>query len=117
MEPRIEQAITLLTSDLRREVPLTEIAQSINLSASHLRYLFIIETGLAPQQYLNAKRMQRAKELLETTFLNVKEIMLAVGIKDQSHFVRNFQKTYGLSPVMHRKQCIQAKTQTAKATK
>ena len=42
--------------------------------------------------------MQRAKELTETTFLSVKEIMNSVGISDPSHFVRDFEKRFGLSP-------------------
>lgn len=53
-------------------------------------------------QYRKSLRMRMAKRLLETTFLNVKEIMLEVGFKDESNFVRDFKKCYGLSPTMYR---------------
>jgi AraC-like DNA-binding protein len=49
-------------------------------------------------QYLKSLRMQRAKELIDSTFLNTKEIMQRVGINDESHFVREFKKLYGLPP-------------------
>jgi AraC family transcriptional regulator of arabinose operon len=48
--------------------------------------------------------MQAAKELLETTFLSIKEIVALVGFNDESHFVRNFKKLYGVTPSEHRAQ-------------
>jgi AraC-like DNA-binding protein len=46
--------------------------------------------------------MERAKILLETTFLSVKEIMTEVGVSDESHFVRDFKSVYGVSPARFR---------------
>jgi transcriptional regulator GlxA family with amidase domain len=97
-----------MTVDLGREVSLNELAQAVNLSASRLRHLFKDETGVSPAQYLKLQRMQRAKELLEATFLNVKEVMLQVGVKDKSSFVRDFKKLYGLSPSKYRVQYLTA---------
>ena len=98
-----------MTVDLGREVSLNELAQSLNLSTSRLRHLFKDETGVSPAQYLKLQRMQRAKELLEATFLNVKEVMLQVGVKDKSSFVRDFKKLYGLSPSRYRVQYLTAR--------
>jgi transcriptional regulator GlxA family with amidase domain len=106
MEPRIHRAIYLMTADIRREVLLDELAQSLNISTSRLRHLFKDETGLSPTQYLKMRRMQKAKELLETTFLSVKEVMLQVGVKDKSHFIRGFKKAHGLSPAQYRTQYL-----------
>lgn len=53
---------------------------------------------MTPAQYLKSLRMQRAKHLIDSTFLNTKEIMRRVGMKDESHFVREFKKLYGLPP-------------------
>lgn len=50
--------------------------------------------------------MQLAKDLLETSFLNIKEIMSRVGFRDQSHFARDFRSTFGLSPIEYRKQFL-----------
>ena len=46
--------------------------------------------------------MQKAKKLLETTVLSVKQIMAMVGVKDESHFVRDFEMSCGLTPVRYR---------------
>jgi transcriptional regulator GlxA family with amidase domain len=58
---------------------------------------------MTPAQYLKSLRMWKAKELLEETFLNVKQIMLRVGVKDQSHFVRDFRGLYGHTPTKYRR--------------
>jgi AraC family transcriptional regulator of arabinose operon len=104
MEPRIQRVVLLMTDELRRDVSIKELAQSVNLSSSRLRHLFKDETGLSIKQYLKAQRMQKAKELLESTFLSIKEIMPRIGIKDKSHFTRAFKKLYGLSPAKYRSQ-------------
>ncbi|HEY8186715.1 MAG TPA: helix-turn-helix domain-containing protein [Pyrinomonadaceae bacterium] len=98
----MQKVITLMREEYRRETPLSEMAGFVNLSPSRLRYLFKIEVGMAPAQYLKAFRMQRARELLETTFLSVKEIRTSIGLNDHSHFVRAFKKSYGFTPAKYR---------------
>ena len=51
--------------------------------------------------------MERAKELLETSFLSVKEIAHRVGLNDESHFVRDFKMIYGLTPISYRNSFLQ----------
>lgn len=46
--------------------------------------------------------MGRAKYALETSFLSVKEIAHQVGMKDESHFIRDFKKVFGEPPTRHR---------------
>ena len=103
MDFRVRHALRLISEDLHRPLVLEEIARAVNLSTPRLRYLFKVETGMTPAQYQKALRMQKAKELLEETFLNVKQIMLRVGVKDQSHFVRDFRALYGHTPAEYRK--------------
>lgn len=59
---------------------------------------------MSPIKYLKLLRMEKAKHLLETSFLSVKEITYRVGINDESHFVRDFKKTYGKAPTQYRSQ-------------
>jgi transcriptional regulator GlxA family with amidase domain len=103
MDFRVRHALRLISEDLRRPLALEEIAPAVNLSIPHLRYLFKAETGMTPAQYLKSLRMRKAKELLEGTFLSVKQIMFQVGIDDKSHFARIFRQNFGLSPAEYRK--------------
>lgn len=102
MDRRVRAAIAFMNENLHRKLPLNAIARATQLSAAHLRRLFKSETGVPPVQYLRALRMQRAKELVETAPLSVKEIAAKVGMQDVSHFVRNFEEAVGLPPTRHR---------------
>src|SRR5262245_60739289 len=102
MDRRVQKVAALMQAEPHRSVRLHELAKSVHLSDSRLRHLFKIETGRSPSEFLKVFRMQIAKELCGATFLSIKEIMGSVGIRDPSHFVRDFEKLYGLSPTRFR---------------
>ena len=91
-----------MREDVRGELSLGEFAQSVNLSVWRLCHIFKSDVGMPPIRYLRLLRMERAKDLLESSFLSVKEIAYQVGLNDESHFVRDFKSTYGYSPALYR---------------
>ena len=92
----------MMRDDVRGELSLAEFAQSVNLSVWRLCHIFKSNVGMPPIRYLRLMRMERAKDLLESSFLSVKEIAFQVGLNDESHFVRDFKSTYGFSPALYR---------------
>ena len=92
----------MMREDVRGELSLGEFAQSVNLSVWRLCHIFKSDVGMPPIRYLRLLRMERAKGLLESSFLSVKEIAFQVGLNDESHFVRDFKSTYGFSPALYR---------------
>ncbi len=102
MDRRVQMAVALMEENLHQEWTLDELARHVNLSPSRFRHLFKLETGTSPARHLKTLRIRRAKTLLETTFLNIKEIMNKVGLKDKSHFTQDFKRAYGLPPVKYR---------------
>ena len=94
----------MMRDDVRGELSLAEFAQSVNLSVWRLCHIFKSDVGMPPIRYLRQLRMERAKDLLESSFLSVKEIAFRVGLNDESHFVRDFKSTYGYSPALYRSQ-------------
>ena len=102
LDKRVEKVIQMMREDVRGELSLAELAQSVNLSVWRLCHIFKSDVGMPPIRYLRLLRMERAKELLESSFLSVKEIAYQVGLNDESHFVRDFKSTYGFSPAIYR---------------
>jgi len=105
MDRRVQKVIDFMKANFGQELAFEEIARSVNLSPSRLRCVFKSETGMPPTQYLKHLRMQEARELAESTFLNVKEIMNRCGLRDESHFVRDFKKIHGLTFSQFRELC------------
>jgi AraC-like DNA-binding protein len=103
MDQRVQRVITLIDNNFHQHLSEEDLGRAVNLSPWGLCHLFKSETGKAPLQYLRTVRMEKAKSLLETTFLSVKQIMRLVGLRDESHFVRDFKIRYGLSPTTHRR--------------
>lgn len=102
MDTRVQIIVRLMRQEFHRDFTLDELAQSLNLSTSYFHHLFKAETGTSPWLYLNSLRLERARELLVTTMLSVKQVMACVGMKDVSHFGREFKKAYGKSPSRYR---------------
>jgi transcriptional regulator GlxA family with amidase domain len=106
MDHRVQTAMAMMEGFWDHELSLGKVAQAVNLSPSHLRNLFKAETGVPPARYLKSLRMLEAKELMETTFLNVKQVMNKVGVSDKGQFAKDFRKAFGLAPTQYRVQLI-----------
>ena len=102
MDKRIQTVSSALETDFRRAWNVIQLGQLVNLSGSRLRHLFKAEMDQTPAQYLKAVRMREAASMLRTTLLSVKEVMNRVGISNESHFVHEFKKAYGLAPSKYR---------------
>src|SRR5438105_12323479 len=98
MDERVRSAIAFMNSNLGRRYTSAEVAQAVRLSSAHLRELFKDATGTSITRYRRELRLERAKHLLETTFLSIKEVAASVGIDGVSHFVRDFEKKHGTTP-------------------
>ena len=102
MAERVKRVIELMEGNPSRNFTLGKMAESVNLSAPYFCYLFKTITGVPPAKYLKSLRMRQAATLLTTTFLSVKEIVRRVGLTDESHFVRDFKRVYGVTPSEYR---------------
>lgn len=101
MDYRVSHVIALMRSNIRGDMNLTRMAESVSLTPEHLCRIFKAETGESPGRYFKKIKMREAERLLVNTFLSVKEIMTAVGIKDESHFVRDFKSFYDHTPTQY----------------
>jgi len=106
MDQRVLTVIALMKHDPRQALPLSRLAESVNLSTTRLWYLFKTETGSSPGRYLKTLRMQDATTLLLDTFLSVREIVARVGLSDGSHFVKDFKRIHGVTPTEYRKRNV-----------
>jgi two-component system response regulator YesN len=103
MDNRVRTVMAFMSNNLHRRLTSSQLAQTVRLSSTRLRHLFKDETGKSLTRYRRELQLQRAKYLLETTFLSVKEIAGMVGITTVSHFVRDFEKAYGATPARYAK--------------
>lgn len=101
-DPRVLRAADYLDRNLARKVTLGDVAYAVGLSESRLAHLFRSETGQTLQRYLEARRMQRASELLLRTGFPVQQIAAAVGFESPFYFSKRFKRWTGQSPLAFR---------------
>ena len=90
--------------DNMKEPPSAEIlAAECCVSRSRFVHLFKEITGKSVTDFTTSIRIERAKELLVSTDLPVREIAEIVGYDDQNYFSRRFLKAVGISPREYRK--------------
>jgi AraC family transcriptional regulator len=87
-----------IEAQLSTAITLDQLAALVHLSPFHFARCFKATTGLAPYQYVLARRMERAKQLLLTTTLPVAAIAWSLGYENLSHFRRLFAQHSGVTP-------------------
>ncbi|HKR11338.1 MAG TPA: helix-turn-helix domain-containing protein [Pyrinomonadaceae bacterium] len=102
MDHRIGKVVNHLNSHFEQRISFRELALMVNLSPSRLRHIFRVEVGMSLAKYVKILRLNRARELLETTFLSIKQIQVITGMNDESHFFRDFKRAYKLTPTKYR---------------
>lgn len=98
MRAEIQQVIDYINAHLGDNLTVDVLSRLIGRSHSRVCSAFKEETGVRPTQYIRKMRMERARYLLDTTALSIKEIRSKVGLSDRSQFARSFQSAYGVTP-------------------
>ncbi|TLS53775.1 helix-turn-helix domain-containing protein [Paenibacillus antri] len=83
---------------------LSELSRRANVSPAHFSRVFKRLTGMNVTDYLNAKRIVRAKELLRDSSEQIGEIAEGCGFDSMPHFHRVFKSLTGLTPGAYRKE-------------
>ena len=76
---------------------------SLGCSYAHASRLFHKNFGLTPLEYLNAQRLERAKNLLCNPRLTVAEVAYQSGFQDPGYFTKKFRQQTGITPIAYRK--------------
>ena len=99
----VEQAIAYMQEHFADpELTMNALADYLKVSSVTLAVEFKNEMDVRPSDYLSNLRMEKAKELLSTTNMLVREVSLAVGYEDDHVFTRRFKKYTGMTPGQYR---------------
>jgi len=102
-EALIRQAKLALEQQMETPIDMEALAAALNVSYAHFRRIFKQQTGLSPYQYHLQLRIHRARELLRSTTLSVKEIAARLNFESPYHFSKMFKKkTGGMAPTQWR---------------
>ena len=84
------------------ELSMQDVARAMNYSDAYFCKLFKQCFKINFSAYLNEYRIARAREMLQNTRLNVREISIACGYSDANYFARVFKRVTGMTPTEYR---------------
>jgi transcriptional regulator GlxA family with amidase domain len=105
--------VDFMTANLGRDIDVDELVTRCGLSRAQFFRAFRQTTGQTPHRYLVGLRLERAREMLETSGLAVAEVTRAVGMGSNAGFARLFQQRFGEQPARYRRGFLAAKARRA----
>ena len=94
----ISKARLQIRESLESDLTIQKLSEHLGVSYSNFRKLFKEYTGLSPATYQQELRLLRAKELLTTTDLSIKEIAYRLGFESPDYFSAKFKAKMGCRP-------------------
>jgi AraC family transcriptional regulator len=101
---RQKHVVDFIEEHLAEEISLTALAELADLSLYHFARAFTQSFDMPPHRYHMARRMDRAKSLLQRPTLSVTQIGIQLGFRETSSFTRAFRRFTGLTPTEYRRQ-------------
>jgi len=98
----VSKAKFLLQESIESPVSLEDIAKELPMGYSNFRKVFKEVTGLSPNQYQLDLRLEKAKNLLTTSNLTIKEVACQTGFKSIFYFSRMFRQKNNITAKEYR---------------
>lgn len=98
----VETAKEYIQNNYSKDISLDDVSRTVNISPYYFSKIFKEETGEGFVEYLTGIRIEKAKELLNTTEYSIKEICSMVGYADPNYFSRSFKKNVGVTPTEYK---------------
>jgi AraC family transcriptional regulator len=100
---RLRRVTEYIDAHLGAPIRVAELADLAQLSEGHFHRAFRETTGRTPLEFVNARRVAMAKQLLARTELSVAQTALRAGFLSPAHFARIFRSMTGQSPSQYRR--------------
>lgn len=99
----VKTALTYIKENYRDKIYISDLAGQVNLNEQYFCRLFKKAIGCSPIEYINEYRVKQARRLLEKSNMPVTEICLECGYNNLGHFLREFRRYTGTTPLQYRK--------------
>jgi AraC family transcriptional regulator len=105
---KLRRVVDHIETHLGDKISVAELADLAQLSTAHFARAFRRATGEAPHHFILGRRIERVRELLRDTALDLTTVALRAGFSSHAHMTSAFQKQTGLTPVGWRGAMVEA---------
>ena len=98
----IRKSIDYIYENLQKQITVSELAEREGLSTGYFSRLFIKETGMNVNQFINETKVKTAQNMLMYSDFSILDISTSLGFSSQSAFSSVFKKVSGVTPKVYR---------------
>ncbi|WP_374573992.1 helix-turn-helix domain-containing protein [Phenylobacterium sp.] len=99
---RMRRVLEHIESRLDEKISVGELAQVAGLSEAHFARAFRHTMGEAPHRFILSRRIERVRELLGRTDLDLASVAFRAGFSSHAHMTSAFHRQLGMSPAAYR---------------
>ncbi len=99
----IRKCCDYIRLSVERKIRTADLASLAGYTEYYLSEKFKKETGVSLNTYIRNVKTERAKVLLETTDLSIREIAWRLAFNTPNYFIQSFRETVGMTPVQYRR--------------
>lgn len=92
------QVTDYIDGNLSADLSLHSLARIAGMSQYHFARLFKKRFGAPPHAYVQRRRVERARQLVVHSDMELKEVVGATGFCDQSHMTKSFKRVFDMTP-------------------
>ena len=96
------EIIAYIMLNYTKKITVHDISKHCYCSESYINHIFKKTSGKSISEYINELRVNKAKDLLKNTDINICEISDKIGFSETNYFSNIFRKYCGVSPKVYR---------------
>jgi AraC-like DNA-binding protein len=100
---RLLQIEKYIEDNLTYPITVSDLAEHIHISEKQLCRIFAETKGMSTKQYIKKSKLKKAKDLLKTSDISIKEIASLLGFSSEYYFSQYFKREEGYPPGTFRK--------------
>jgi len=104
--PQLRRVLEMIESGLDGDLRISDLAREAGLSPVYFASVFRQSTGQTPHRYVNFRRMELAKQMLQSSNARILDVAISCGFKNQQHFSRAFSRFWSVPPKAYRNQLV-----------
>lgn len=103
---RLSYTVKYIHENLYKTLSVKQLSEQACMSEPNFYRCFKQQFGITPIEYINQKRIELARKLLQTIETNIADICFSCGFNNHNHFIKTFKKYTQTTPAHYRKQFI-----------
>ncbi|HEV8245502.1 MAG TPA: helix-turn-helix domain-containing protein, partial [Polyangiaceae bacterium] len=105
-ERNLRRAVAYLHQHYAEPLSLSKVARIAGFAPNYFSVLFRQRERTTFEHYVQNLRIERAKQLLSTTELEVQKVAQLSGFNGRAHFTQVFKRLAGVTPIAHRRASV-----------